>query len=369
MIDTVKLVIAYSQRPEWLNGLETTFKRNVNTGGVTVIINPNKGYKVAGIYQPRLTYHEQPSREGVQRKLRIELSLPKLMFGNNFSELTDADFDVVAIKLSAVLHNTYSIEVSPNALAASDVSKIDYSKNIIFADYTPISSITNSMRTADIAKTYDVQKTNYKNGGHIYHIHTNSLDVAMYDKIADLKKEKVSEKRSAEKDGYIQMDLLDSLEADKSVSVARFEVRLNSVRKIRSELKAAGFFGGTTFRELFSTTISGKILLSHWTQVFTKIPKVSLDSDNATNLFISIAKANRTLTYTQAMAAAHYQTMLMDHDERYVRSLAEGLFSPSQYRRFKLKSREPPPASQLKTLIEVTKTLKEMKPVSIVDYC
>jgi len=361
--------MTYSQRPDWLNGMENILKRNANTGGVTMTINPSKGYKMAGIYQPRLKYYEHPSREGIIRKLYIELSLPKLMYGNNFSELTDADFEAVTRKLSAALHNTYAIELSPDELAVADVSKIDYSKNIIFADHTPVSSITTSMRTADISKTYDVQKTNFRNGGHIYHIHTNSLDIAMYDKVADLKKERVSEKRSYEKHGYGQMGLLDSLEANKSISIARFEVRLNSVRKIRSELKMVGFFGGISFRELYSTDLSRKILLCHWTQVFTHIPKVSLDSDNPTSLFTSIAKANPDLTCTQAMAAAHYQTMLKDHDERYIRNLAEGLFNPSQYRRFKLKSREPPPVSQLKTLIEVTKVLEAMKPVSIIDYC
>lgn len=368
MIDTIKLVIPYTQSPEWLNMLETTRKRNANAGSTTTTINPSKGYKMAGVYQPRLKYYEHPTREGIQRKLLIELSLPKLMLGNNFSELTDAFFDAVTEKLSAVLHSTYAIDISPSELATSNVGKIDYSKNIIFADYTPVSSITSSMRTADISKTYDVQNTNFRNGGHIYHIHTNSLDVAMYDKIADLRKERVSEKRSHEKDGYGQMSLLDSLEANKSLSVARFEVRLNSVRKIRSEMKAIDFFGGITFRELFSSAISGKVLLSHWTQVFTKIPKISLDSDNPVNQFVAIAKANPELTYTQAMAVAHYQTMLMDHDERYIRSLAEGLFNGSQYRRFKLKSREPPPASQLKTLIQITDTLTGMKPVKIDDY-
>ncbi len=369
MIDTVKLAIAYNQRPKWLYGLEKSLKHNSNTGGVMLTMNPGQGYKATGIYRPRLTYREQPTSNGVDRRLLIELSLPKLMFGNNFSELRDADFDAVTEKISAALCDTYGLNISPDELAVSNVTKIDYGKNIIFADHTPISSITNSMRTADISKTYDVQRTNFKNGGHIYHIHTNSLDVAMYDKIADLKKEKVSAKRSYEKDGYGQMNLLEPLGATKSVGVARFEVRLNGSKKIRSELKNVSFYGGTTFRELYSTALSRKILLSHWTQVFTKIPKVLLDSENPTNLFVSIAKANPDLTCTQAMAIAQYQTMLKDHDERYLRNLIEVLFNPAQYRRLKQKSREPPPTSQLKTLLIVTDALTAMKPVSIDDYC
>ncbi len=107
---------------------------------------------------------------------------------------------------------------------------------------------------------------------------------------------------------------------------------------------------------------------THWHNVFEKIPLIPLDSDSPESIFINVTKANPDLTLTQAMAVAHYQTMLKDHDERYIRNLAEGMFNPSQYKRFKQKGREPPDPTQLKTLLYVTDTLTAMKPVSIADY-
>lgn len=370
MIDTIKIVVNYNSRPHWVQKARLYQSIDATKGTFKATMNPSSMYKKMGVYQPRLTYTERPSGKygRLAHELAIELSLPKLMHGNNFTELTDADFEPIVKKLSETMRKTYNIWEFPHALEKASVRKIDYSKNVIFNDRTPVSVIVGNIRTADISKTYDVQNTDFRNGGHIYHIHTNNLDIGFYDKVADLHQEKVSPKRSYEKGGYVQMDLLDELDKHKKVSVARMEVRINGLVKLRKELEAIGIEADTTFKELFSTDISKKILLRHWNKVFEKIPKIPLDSDNPESLLINVAKANPKLTLTQAMAAAHYQTMLKTHDERYIRNLAEGMFNPSQYKRFKQKSREPPDGTQLKTLLYVTDTLTAMKPVSIADY-
>ena len=369
MIDTVKILLTYSSQPKWVTEAKLFTNVDATKGVFVAYNNPSTTYKKLGIYQPRLTYTERPRGRHIKSyQLAIEFSAPKLLFSNNFTELTDTDFDAVIAKLSEVLRTTYGVWAFPHLLASAQVGKIDYSKNIVFDDRTPVSTITEILRKADISRRYDVQHTNFKNGGHVYHIHTNSLDIAFYDKVADLHQEKVSPKRSYENDGYVQMDLLDELDKQKKVSVARMEVRINGLVKLRQELKAVGVETDTTFKELFNTDISRKILLRHWSNVFDKIPKIPLDSDSPESLLINVAKANPDLTLKQALAVAHYQTMLKDHDERYIRNLAEGMFNPSQYKRFKQKGREPPDPTQLKTLLYVTDTLTAMRPVSIADY-
>jgi len=370
MIDTAKLIVPFDKRPAWVARFRQLNTLDSASGVSRTNINPSSSYKKAGIYLPRLTYIERPSREeGRLFQLAVEVSVPKLLFGNNFSEVTEGDLDDVAKKLSNVLRTTYNIWILPDILLTSAVSRIDYCKNIIFADHTPVSTLVGNMRTADISKTYDVQKTDFKNGGHIWHVHTNSLDVAMYDKVADLNQEKVSPKRSHERDGYSQMRLLDSVEFNRSVSVARFEVRLNSMAKIRTELKAVGFFGGITFSELYSIELAREILLRHWTQVITKIPKALLDTDTPEQLLLNITKSNPGIKAREALAIMGVRLLASGTDERYLRNMLEGLFSPSQYRRLKNKSREPPKPMQLKNLLRVTDVLTAMKPVRIEDYC
>jgi hypothetical protein len=369
VIDTIKIVIRHSQRPHWVEKARLQQSLDTNSGVFKAVANPSSAYKKMGVYQPRLTYIERP--RGLYTKsyeLSIELSLPKLMFGNNFSELSDTNFPEVVKQLSETLRTTYNVWILPHQLKQATVGKIDYSKNIIFTDQTPVSTIVKNMQTANISKVYDVQNTDFKNGGHVYHIHTNSLDVAMYDKVADLKQEKVSPKRSRERDGYTQMSLLDELEEQKRVTVARFEVRLNGVKKIRSELMAIGSSSGITFSEMFSTDISRKILLRHWNNVFERIPKALLDTETPEQLLLNITKANPDIKAREALAVVGLKLLANNHDERYIRNLLEGLFTSSQYRRLSQKSREPPNPTQLKTLIQVTKTLTAMSPVSIDEY-
>ena len=197
MIDTVKILLTYSGQPKWVKEAILFSNLDANKGVFVAYNNPNVTYKKLGIYQPRLTYTERPKGRHIKSyQLAIEFSAPKLLFGNNFTELTDADFDAVIAKLVEVLRTTYGVWEFPHRLAEAQVGKIDYSKNIVFTDRTPVSTITEILRKADISRRYDVQHTNFKNGGHVYHIHTNALDIAFYDKVADLRQNRVSEKRS-----------------------------------------------------------------------------------------------------------------------------------------------------------------------------
>ena len=259
MIDTIKIVIPYSQRPHWVEKAKLYQSLDATTGVFKATANPSTTYKKMGIYQPRLTYMERPiGNYKKSYELAIELSLPKLMFSNNFSELTDDNFTELVNKLSQTLRTTYSVWLLPSVLEQARVTKIDYSKNIIYTDQTPVSTIAYNVAKADISKVYDVQHTDFRNGGHILHIkHANCLDFALYDKVADLSQEKVSSKRSREKDGFIQLSLLDELKKQRRVTVARLEIRLSSAKKIRQELTAVGIDNnGLAFKEMFSTNIS-----------------------------------------------------------------------------------------------------------------
>lgn len=370
MIDTIKLVLPFNDRPDWLDGADKNLKKNANSGGVTTTLNPSKGYKVAGIYLPKLKFYEHPTREGIQRKLQIEVSLPKLYFGNNFSELTEADFDAVVGKLSDVLLSTYGINIPSEVLANAHVGKVDYSKNTIFEDFTPVSTIVKAMNTADVSKVYDVQQDKYKNGGHIYRIHTNGFEVVMYDKIADLKQERISTKRSHEDDGYVQMDLLDKLLQKRNITVARFEIRINSIRKIRKELEEISVFGDTTFRELFSADISGKLLLKHWQNIFDRIPKAQAIEDTTENLLVTLKQKNPSMKFAEATRTVMLMALRKEaENERYVRNLIDELFGKHTYNRYKHNGREPPRPTQLRTLLQITDSIKAMTPVSVVDYC
>jgi hypothetical protein len=225
------------------------------------------------------------------------------------------------------------------------------------------------LEAADVAKTYDVQKTNFKNGGLIYHIHANSIDVVMYDKVADLRQSKVSEKRTHEKDNYSQLDLIAEFDKHKNVTVPRWEIRLNNQAKIRKELKAIGANDDLRFAQLFSTSISRAILLRHWQQVFDSIPKSEMVASTATQILVSHKQTNPSIKFAQASALTLMQLLRTEtKGERAVRNIIEGLFGTAQYYRLKKMTRDPPNKTHLKDLLHITETITAMTPVSIADF-
>jgi len=372
MIDTVKIIVPFSSQPKWVTEAKLLQKLDATKGVFVAYNNPSSSYKKLGIYQPRLTYTERPRGNHIKAyELAIEFSAPKLLFSNNFTELKDIDFDAVIDKLVEVLRATYGVWLFPHQLANARVGKIDYSKNIIFTDRTPVSTITEILRKADISRRYDVQHTNFKNGGHVYHIHTNALDIAFYDKVADLKQTKISEKRSYEKNGFTQLSLLDELEKQKTVTVARFEIRINGVAKLRKELEVIGVDStDLRFCSLFRTDIARKVLLRHWKNIFDELPKAPYATlDTVEQNLIAYKQAYPYAKPAETSFAVILAMLRKDHDdERYVRNIIEELFGKHIYYRYKRNGRSPPTKTQLKTLLLIETTLTAMTPVSIDDY-
>jgi hypothetical protein len=68
--------------------------------------NPTKAELRRDIYKPRLTISNRINALGARDvMLKIELSLPKLLLGNNFAELQYKDFMPLAHRLIAVLED------------------------------------------------------------------------------------------------------------------------------------------------------------------------------------------------------------------------------------------------------------------------
>ena len=70
-----------------------------------------------GIYKPYLTLSNCVTHNRIRDiMLKVELSLPKLLFGNNFQELQHKDFALIIQKLTATLESM-GVKISEDALA------------------------------------------------------------------------------------------------------------------------------------------------------------------------------------------------------------------------------------------------------------
>jgi len=144
MLDTIVLTLSkgmyYINEPDRFEpSARLILDDNSSTGSrgyIPVKQNPTRRELQNGIYKPRLTlttrYNHTGRREAT---LKIELSLPKLLFGNNFDELSDENFEAVTSLLRLKLKEM-GVMVFTKVLENAPVSAIHYSKNIPLTDGT-----------------------------------------------------------------------------------------------------------------------------------------------------------------------------------------------------------------------------------------
>lgn len=281
MIDTVVLLLpqhAYQVTEQdkfvpsarWITGISSSAVHGIQSRQ-----NPTKKELLDGIYKPRLTlFPSANTRNSKEIVLKVELSLPKLFYGNNFEELKGKDLQPLLIKLSATL-NQMGVIADPQELAKAPVSVIHYSKNIKLTDGSTPYHYINKLKESNMRMSLDVNQTDYRNEGHSYKWHCNSYEIVFYDKIKDLEKAKLSDKRAIEKDNAIQLNLFPELaKRKKKFEVLRMEVRLNKRQKMKQLFGKLGIKSNLTFKSLFKTATAKKVLLHYLDELESKQPKI-----------------------------------------------------------------------------------------------
>jgi hypothetical protein len=240
-------------------------------GNFICVQNPTKRELDAGRYGPRLTLAKRKIRTGFALTLRIEFSAPKLIFGNNFDELQSRDFEDVLQALHQSLWDM-GIRTAAETLRAARVSMINYSKNMAFTDYTTCSMVMRELHLIDLSQRLDLSHTDYRNEGHAIRYHANNFEVTFYDKLKDLQKARLSEKRALERDYGSQIELFRDRDSfPKQLEVLRMEVRLGNRTKIRNVMKLIGAEVEPTFAALFDARVAKDVLLHFWSNVLKAI--------------------------------------------------------------------------------------------------
>lgn len=292
MIDTVILVIPQSGfeilnydafNPSARCLYEAPFK-----GKMRCFQNPAKGELANGIYNPKLTVIKYPNYGGIETSLIVEFSAPKLLFGNNFEELENGDFEKIVDILQAKLKEM-QVRVDKDSINNAGITAIHYGKNFVLED-APSSLVISAVEKMNISKRLDINKANFKNGGQAIRFHAKSYELTFYDKVKELEQSKISDQRVMENDNEIQIDLLEVL---LNKEILRMEVRLNKPKKIKQVLKACSIEKEKlTFKELFNKRISGFILNHFWDKyIKSSMNAVLTDSDSSIELINKIKES------------------------------------------------------------------------------
>lgn len=275
MIDTIVLAIAKNHftiaKPELFSPNASWVLHDKPSKSVISKQNHTNRELALGIYKPRLTIAQRHYGLSNGPMLRIEVSLPKLLFGNNFDELRYKDFNPVIGKLIESLASM-GVIITHDALAQAAVSSIHYGKNIKLTDGSTPYHYIKKIQESSAPWFLDTNKTDFRNDGHSFKWHCNSYEVVFYDKIRDLEKAKQSSKRALEKDSALQLHLLNKFISRKKLEYLRMEVRLNKRQKMKQLFAKLGIKADLTFKKLFKPNFAKKILLHYIDELERKRP-------------------------------------------------------------------------------------------------
>jgi len=297
MIDTVCLLIP-KENMMYLSGVASWELYAKTEQYEKYIRNPSKAEKDTGKYFPRLTGYKR--RFSQKDNIRIEFSVPKLLYLNNLDELEDKDFPEVIETLQERL-KTMGVKVFKSILENASVSSVHFSKNILLEDGYTANHLISEMNKVNLKKTFDFAKTRFMNDGQSLYAHTTSHQLVIYDKIADLGKDK---KRAIDKDQtLLQRSLFEEFNKEKELQeVIRFEIRLSQKQKLNKVIEAFGYQKNPAFKQVFNMEMSKRIVTDYWKKIIKErglgIFSVSLSiKDILRTLFL----ADKTLKPKQAI--------------------------------------------------------------------
>lgn len=220
-------------------------------------------------YKPKLFLTNAPQAGGRKIFLYIELSLPKLLYSNNLQEVCDQDFKPIILKLREVLLEM-GIKVSPKVLANAPIIRYHSCKNVILPKGVATQYVVSNVAKINFGARSGTGHTDYLNGGHCARFHYNDYEIAVYDKIADIRQMQFSPKRCVDEETHRDFQNID-VEKLGNLQVLRLEIRLNNSKVLRRKLATVGIFfeedHTITFRDVFDSEIARKLNVYYWKQI------------------------------------------------------------------------------------------------------
>lgn len=368
MLDTIRLTL--SKDMFWVMD-KTYFQKqtqNALRGYFTLVQNPTKSELKNGIYKPRLTMTKRFNTTGMhEATLAIEFSAPKLLYGNNFDELSEKDFTPVVALLQSRLKEM-GVGVFTSILENAPVSAIHYSKNIPLIDGTTPHLLIGKIKQANISLALDVNQTDYRNDGHSYKWHSNSYEVAFYDKLKDLEMANKSEKRAIENDNAIQLNLFETFKERKRLEIMRMEVRLNRRQKIGQLFRTLGIQSELTLKNLFSPTIAQRVLLHYLDELESKrLPLFDYKPTSPNSLLADLVINNPSIGIRKTIQLYGLKNALDGTTPRELRNMFSKYGQRSWYRLIAEAKNIKLPATRSPFWI-VREHLTRFEPLKLVDF-
>ncbi len=240
---------------------------------IKCVQNPTKYDQSNKIYKPRLTLYKSITKGGFDLSLHIELSLPKLFFGNNFDELVQEDITLVIEILHQKLF-AMGVSMKKSALWQAQVYTAHFCKNIAFTEGTTVSLLLDRIYKARAHGRFDINTIDYRNGGELLRYHTKAFSIVMYDKIAELAYSKARTIEKRDRTFNPHPTLFDAIRKEIPLEVFRLEIRVCDRRKLA---KLANLpTRRLTLENIVTQSLAQEVLLNHWLQIFEALKVILL---------------------------------------------------------------------------------------------
>lgn len=328
--------------------------------GFKTNLNMTKEYAKLGRYMPRLTLYKRFNGSIPYYELGVEFSAPKLLRGNNFEELMGADLPLLAEALQSALDELVGYTFSIEAIVNAKVSAFHPSKNIVLPDVTSCRAVIAALAKLDITMLYDLHRTDYRDGC-LLHLHANTIDIAFYDKLADLRTARTSTKRAFDKEPVVQSDIVDKLIVENELNVLRYEIRLNNRRKIKEVYPELQEW---SLQELFDEELCQRPLLAHWQRITESIDIMGMDAEKPYETLHNLLLSKNGKTVRQNLAIAGGLMVLNQVGYRDFHHLVRDSFDTTTWYRLKKDlETEIPPRLRSGWVTAVDEAIEEFTPI------
>lgn len=364
MVDTIKILLPIPD-PMKLDSPRfspLTVSQLMRGPGFKTYLNMTKEYAKLGRYMPRLTLYKRFNGSIPYYELGVEFSAPKLLRGNNFEELMGADLPLLAEALQSALDELVGYTFSIEAIVNAKVSAFHPSKNIVLPDVTSCRAVIAALAKLDITMLYDLHRTDYRDGC-LLHLHANTIDIAFYDKLADLRTARTSTKRAFDKEPVVQSDIVDKLIVENELNVLRYEIRLNNRRKIKEVYPELQEW---SLHELFDEELCQRPLLAHWQRITESIDVIGMDVDKPYEILHNLLLSKNGKTLRQNLTIAGGLMVLNQVGYRDFHHLVRDSFDTTTWYRLK-KDLEVPPRKRADWVLAVDKVIEDFTPVQESD--
>lgn len=216
-------------------------------------------------YLPRVEVYETLTKDhkSVRYVLKVEFSVPKLLYWNSLQEVSEKDQQKVFSALKSALESV-GILMSTETISKASVTAIHACKNIPLPHTIKMREVINELAKIDISKAFDVSDKQCKKGSRVLNIYSGTIDWSIYDKISDSLRPK--NKRSDK--GHISHErTVIERYGLQHQEVFRYEYRIKKTQTVKREVNSLlgrEYLTQVVFEDLFTSGLLKSLVINSW---------------------------------------------------------------------------------------------------------